>query len=528
MQKDLLLLSSCLLVAASGCGSEEAQPALVATGTFATVEAGSGVVELGFAELSAAERSAAEPSQDDPSASIVASGAFASDADRERFETEVLPSARAFLAYWAQVGLTVPHPPARLFISPPPGTKATEALPQLYGQNIFDELRALEADVANAPSNRDAIERIDAFSCSHPPLERNFLDEVEEHVDDPEVNPARIAQALREEHDELLGPDGTFSFTTDNGEFELPVRRNCSYTLLGHATDPTRAHPYLEKDVVNHELGHALHYGLWLASGPLGERLSTSANEAIADILAHVFDGDPCHGKVLGEQGTPVGCRRRMDTYEQSVSDAVWQRGRADHESGQALRQLIWTLREEQAPDALRTAIVDGIAAVQGALSQIDEEPLANVPVFDDEILAVRYRFVREYEASSAFYDAVCSSLCDAPPACDEHPARIGDPRLEMRETWLANAPTAIGEGGITLDDGRRVAFQLEGALIRQLTVTLPTGEQQSYAGDPDLGLPEVEMDSTRGRITLWFAAPGPEAPSAQIGWTSDGELTAR
>jgi len=508
MQKDLLLLSSCLLVAASGCGSEDAQPALVATAELALV--------------------AAEPTLTDPSTSIVARGAFATDADRASFETEVLPSARAFLAYWAEMGLTVPHLPARVFISPPPETPASEALPQLYGEDIFDELRTLETDVANAPSNRDAIERIDAFSCLHPPLERNFLDEVEKHVDDPEIGPADIARALREEHDELLGPDGTFSFTTDNGEFELPVRRNCSYTLLGHATEPTRAHPYLEKDVVNHELGHALHYGLWLASGPLGERLSTSANEAIADILAHVFDGDPCHGKVLDEQGAPVGCRRRMDTYEQSVSDAVWRRGRADHESGRALRQLIWTLRDELAPDALRAAIVDGIAAVQVALNRIDEEPLSNVPVFDDEILAVRYRFVREYDASSAFFDAVCSSVCGAFPACEEREARIGDPRLAMRETWLANSPTAIGERGVTLADGRQVAFQLDEALIREMIVTLPDGEQQIYAGDPDQGLPEIETDPANGRVTLWFPAPSSEAPGAQVGWSSEGELTAR
>jgi hypothetical protein len=528
MPKKFMLSSLCLLVAASGCGSEEAQPAPTAR-VAPVVASGASATEADvIAEGNVLALVDAEPTLTGPDVPIVASGAFATAADRERFETEVLPSARAFLAYWAEVGLSAPHQPARLFISPPPGTKSSEALPQLYGESIFDELRALEAEVAGALSNRDAIERIDAFACLHPPLERGFLEEVEEHVDNPEIGPADIAQALREEHDELLGPDGTFSFRTDNGEFELPVRRNCSYTLLGHSTQPTRAHPYLEKDVVNHELGHALHYGLWLASAPLGERLSTSANEAIADILAHVFDADACHGQVLDEQGTPVGCRRRMDAYQQSVSDAVWQRGRADHESGQALRQLIWTLRAEVEPDVLREAIRDGIAAVQLALNQIDEEPLANVPVFDDEILAVRYRFVREYEASSAFFNSVCNSLGHAATACGEHPARIGDPRLAMRETWLANAPTTIGESGVTLADGRQVEFQLDGALIRHMAVTLPDGEREIYAGDAELGLPEVETEPTSGRITLWFSAPTAAAPGAQLGWSSDGQLTAR
>lgn len=459
---------------------------------------------------------------------ILARGAFATEADRALFEAQVLPSARAFLGYWAEVGLSVPHAPARLFVSPPPGTSAAQALPQLYGASIFDDLRALEVEVASAATNREAIERIDAFTCERPPLHRNFLEEVEEHADNPEVGPADIARVLGEEHDQLLGPEGSFSFRTDNGEFELPLRRNCSYTLLGHSTEPTRAHPYLERDVVNHELGHALHYGLWLATGQLGERLSTTANEAIADILAHVFDGDPCHGKVLDADGSAVDCRRRMAGYEQSVSDAFGVFGRADHETGQSLRDLIWTLRAEVDERALKGAIVAGVAAVQGALSQIDAEPLANVPVFDDEILAERYRFVREYEASSAFFNAVCQRLEHAPPACGEHAQRIGEPRLAWRERWLANAPTAIGPGGVTLPDGRRVAFESDGALIRQLTVTALNGEQQVYPGDPELGLPEAEREPGGGRITLWFSAPGSAGPAGQVGWTSDGELRER
>lgn len=495
--------SACLLLVLSGCVTESVEPT--------------------------------PASPDDPSAAgaplaaeIVVSGAFATDADRERFEAEVLPSARAFLSYWAEVGLTVPHEPVRLFISPPPDSKASDALPKLYGESIFDEMRALEVDVANAASNRAALDLIDAFTCAHPPLDRGFLENAEKHVDNPDVGPADFAEALREYHAERTAPDATFSFHANNGEFELPVRRNCSYILLGHSTEPTRAHPYLEKDVINHELGHALHYGLWMASGPLGERLSASANEAIADILAHVFDGDACHGKVLDERGAPVGCRRRMDVYESSVSDAVWERGRGDHDTGQALRQLVWALRGEVAADALTAAVRDGIAAVQVALNEIDEEPLANVPVFDDEILALRYRFVREYEATSAFFDAVCGSLGHAPRACDERRERLGDPRLAMREAWLANAPTAIGPQGVTLEDGRRVAFEIDGALIRNMTVTLADGQQEVYPGDPDLGIPEVERDPASGRVTLWFSAPGSASPGAQVGWTSDGELTAR
>ncbi|MET0388464.1 MAG: hypothetical protein ABW321_21010 [Polyangiales bacterium] len=446
---------------------------------------------------------------------IVARGAFASDADRQRFEEDVLPSAQAFLTYWADAGLHVPHGQARIFISPPPGTKALEALPKLYGETIFDEMYALEELVASAASNQAARDLVETFACAHPPLHRSMVEDIDERLASPELTPALIAEALRRRHDELSAEETTFSFHADNGEFELPVRQQCSFILAGYATDGTRAHPFLEKDLINHELGHALHYGLWLESGVLGERLSSSANESIADILAHVFDGDVCHGKKLDEAGNVVGCRRTMLGYDSSVSDAVWLEGRGSHATGQALRDVIWTLRSQVEPATLKQAIRAGIAAIQPVLNAIDEEPLANVPVFDDEILSIRYRFVREYEATSAFFRAVCEHV-GANAVCDEHAARIGDPRISMRDTWLRHAPTAIGEAGMWLADGRRVAFEVDGALLPAMSVTALDGTVTRYAEATG-----IDRDST-GRVTMWFGT------SELLGWTSDATLVTR
>jgi predicted nucleic acid-binding protein len=448
---------------------------------------------------------------------VVAHGAFASPADQERFETEVLPSARAFLDYWAEAGLTVAHDTARIFVSPPPGARARRALPMLYGDAIFDELRALEDAVARAPTNEKAIEIIDAFTCAHPPLDRGFLSEIEEELGNPIVTPARIGEALKMEHAERFGEDATFSFHEDNGEFELPKSRACSYILVGYATDPTREHPFLEEDVINHELGHALHYGSWLRSGlPLGEALSSSANEAIADILAHVFDGDACHGKVLDANRKPIDCRRRMNGYQESVSDAVWSMGRGDHATGQALRDLVWTLREKVSAEVLRAAIVAGIAAIQPALATIDAEPLATAPVFDDEILAIRFRFMREYEASDAFHAALCAALGKSLAVCDEQEARIGDPRGEMRASWLAHAPTILGSEGITLEDGRHVAFEVDGPYLPAMLVTELDGVVTRYASSTAL-----DRDQ-HGVVTLWFGE------TEQLGWTSNATLVPR
>jgi hypothetical protein len=90
---------------------------------------------------------------------------------------------------------------------------------------------------------------------------------------------------------------------------------------------------------------------------------------------------DPCHGKVLDESHQAVDCRRRMNGYEQSVSDAVWSWGRGDHDTGQSLCDLIWPLRAEAPVDDLKAAIVAGIKAIQPPLNVIDTEPLATAPV---------------------------------------------------------------------------------------------------------------------------------------------------
>jgi hypothetical protein len=264
-------------------------------------------------------------------------------------------------------------------------------------------------------------------------------------------------------------------------------------------------------------------YGWLPARAASASARARIANEAIADILAHVFDGDACHGKVLDEQGTPVGCRRRMDVYERSVSDAVWQFGRADHESGQALRQLIWTLRAEVAPDALRVAIRDGTAAVQLALNQIDQEPLANVPVFDDEILAVWPTSCANMRraARSSTRSATAWAMHRSPAASTSAHRR---PSPRDAETWLANF--AHGDRR----ERRHAGRWPPGCVPARWSAHPADGRHAAgwrtgnLCGRPPLGHPQIESESTSGGVTLWFSAPASAAPGARS-WA--GPLTA-
>jgi hypothetical protein len=136
--------------------------------------------------------------------------------------------------------------------------------------------------------------------------------------------------------------------------------------------------------------------------------------------------------------------------------------------------------------------------------------------VFDDEILRIRYRFVREYDASDAFFHAICAQVGAGHQVCDEHQARIGDARVEQRASWLKSAPTAIGAQGITLGDGRHVAFALDKATLRSMTVTELGGSVKTY--EP---LTNFERDSN-DRLTLWFGANG------ELGWTSEATLVTK
>lgn len=76
----------------------------------------------------------------------------------------------------------------------------------------------------------DAEWHIDAFTCEHPSCTAASSRRSEERAESSEVTAADIAGALREEHDELLGPGGSFSSRTDDGELELPLQE-----LLVHA-----------------------------------------------------------------------------------------------------------------------------------------------------------------------------------------------------------------------------------------------------------------------------------------------------
>ena len=77
--------------------------------------------------------------------------------------------------------------------------------------------------------------------------------------------PTIIDEALRSKpHASYRNPKESFTFRENNGEFEIINSGKCSYLLLGHSNDLTRLQPFLDSHVVNHELAHSIHYGVWL------------------------------------------------------------------------------------------------------------------------------------------------------------------------------------------------------------------------------------------------------------------------
>jgi DNA-directed RNA polymerase subunit N (RpoN/RPB10) len=430
-----------------------------------------------------------------------------SDAERIDFETRVLPNAEKFLDYWQAGGLRPIHAP-RLYISPPPGVPAKLSVPKLYGDTIFERARELEVTVRASQSARDALEHIDAFACAYPPLHRSVVAELQEKLDEPSATPAAIAVALEKRRVRWEGNE-PFSIRPDNGEFELPASNRCSYILLGRSTKKTTPHFFLDVGVVNHELGHSLHYGLWGESGPIPTRLSSSVNEAAADLLAHLFDRDSCHGRVLDEQGvSQVGCRRTMLGYETPVGDLVNLDGRGSHASGQALRDFFWALKDET---NVRERMARALSRVAEVLRAIDQEPFANTPVFDDDMLATSYRVRREWKSSEAFLQGACFQ--DA-SVCSSIASRLGASREAEMQMFLRNSPTVIGSRGRDLPNGVKVSFTLNKAAIESMDVAR-AGALTRYVTPTPIG---------RGAALRGLSFTEKNG-SQQVLWTVQGEL---
>lgn len=160
----------------------------------------------------------------------------------------------------------IPHSPAKALSVAPLESQATSTLPSLYGATVFDDAIKLETDVASASTLAAAYEAIDAFSCRYPPLHRNVLGELERKQSDPTLTTAKVAGALAKRRKEWQS-GARYTIRSDNGEFELPPSGKCSCILLGRSTKADTRDFFMDADVINHELGHSMHYALWASSG---------------------------------------------------------------------------------------------------------------------------------------------------------------------------------------------------------------------------------------------------------------------
>ncbi len=274
----------------------------------------------------------------------------------------------------------------------------------------------------------DALARSSAFTCTYPPLDRALARRARTEGRRSRINPGRLGRALRRAGAQASVGEESFVLRLDNGAVRAPFGRSLLSLAPWTVDEPRHAALLLDDSVVMHELGHALHYGLWSTTRRRTGRLSASVNEAVADLLsAPLRRQNPCHGVVLDGAGDPVDAAERCRGTRR-ISRALRTEERGTHDTEQVLRDFFWIQRGQprrRARPARRHR--------RGRRSSrtIDAEPLALAPVFDDEMLGVGFRIRREWEASFALAKGACQT---AHSVCDTLTERLGASRRDEME----------------------------------------------------------------------------------------------
>jgi hypothetical protein len=372
-------------------------------------------------------------------------------ADERGAFAKVEEKLESFVGAWRGHGAAVPLAKLHVVIAPPPDRPRAEALQALYGPAFPGELAALPARVRAAGAVRDLEDLARDFGCRFPPLLASLM-ALPPTI--PEAALPEIKESVLETIAEIEDPTRPIpDFPGESASGGLAPGGACAFAAFGRSSDLTkRAHPFLQADIVLHEVGHVLHGALWAEEGELPpERLSRPLNEALADLFAHAYLGDPCHNRLPApDPDTGDECRRRMDGHERALNQAIL----ADpdpHHSNEALRHLLWEARVEVGFDRFAPALVAATRAIRTTLAATTL-PYPAAQIEDDTFLELLERVRRDTRAAAAFSQAFCGRL--AASVCARLPAYVGAPLDAVFAELEQNAPTIVGEAGrrVTVD----------------------------------------------------------------------------
>jgi hypothetical protein len=314
-----------------------------------------------------------------------------------------------FVDYWDSHGVKFGNAKLSVVVMPDPKIPKSEVLAQLYGNDFMRAAAEYQKRIEGAQNVAEirAVAR-EAF-CEYPPVLAGVVS-AEESVGLEKVR-AKALNSLNVLIDitrtELPGfkPDNAFAGYLPEGQ--------CGAIVLGRSTDLSKKFDaFGAQDIVQHEMGHVFHGLIWNAKSVISyKQLSMSLNEAVADIFAHSYSGDYCHGKLpMVNPDTGENCSRVMNKHSAPLRQSVVENSSDGHNNNQALRHFLWNLRSEVGQELFAPAFVGALSDVTAVLAANKPASRLTVGFFETEADNIQ----RNLLPMEAFINAMCQRLSAA------------------------------------------------------------------------------------------------------------------
>ncbi len=371
------------------------------------------------------------------------------------FFGDILPEMKRFLTHWQGFGIRPLSGPVRVYLEPADNVPRWQALTRLYGVGFFVDLFWFQNAVKQAKSFDEIAQPLKTFGCKYPPLLVKYLLRTV-----PDENWPKFQQKLLDRLAAITDPQLPIPGYKD--AFYGALGPQCQFVGLGRSPDlRLRNHMFLTKDIVLHELGHALHEGVWqnLGGTNVKER-SPMLSEVLADVFAHTYLKTTCHAPRRENWGSIMQCGRTMDKHEQPLVESVLF-DRTDHIGGQPIRHFLWQLFQESPPEAFYTNLAQTVAKVWPTIREYFEKTSLEQQdsIISDNFIEYHDTYMLNFRTLELFAGKMCERLANA-PVCGQLEEFLGQEPEDLLNGLSTNAPSRLqGQELSRMVDEKPVTF---------------------------------------------------------------------
>lgn len=440
--------------------------------------------------------------------------------DFQRFG-DIVKELDPYFDHWASSVHEMPDEKIRMYIQPSLSFERKSALRELYGEDFFRQFKIIEK--AAAEKSEQLITLLQHFACSFTPFFNRALRidfSIEQAI-------SYVASTKR-----TIESSDRFGLLDDNGMFygdKDYCSENGNAILLGGSSDQTiREHPYLKRDVIFHEIGHAFFYEMLVGITKIPKRDFTdvsSFNEMLADIMASSYLNDPKHNMIKNIETGILAPRRDLSSHTVTLTKSLWNSD--SHEAAAAIAHLLWELY-----------VVVGLNDFSNMLMSATREIIPRFIHYHqnyspsslkrDFFLEAGVRYLKYLEVLRAFSQRMCMSAQKRYRvlACEHLESEfLGDtePDMAVAKALIRNSPTTMldKKQDMVIDATRYIWwFQLDIANGLELVLENPDQKECYRASCSCCGF------SREGKRELWIEfAPSQSRSSRILMWNWNGRL---